>query len=46
MKKLTTVFILLLFARYGFAGHIAGGEMYYKYIGPGTSPNSSQYQVT
>lgn len=46
MKKITTFLICLLCLKYGFAGHIAGGEMYYKYIGPGNSPNSSKYQVT
>src|SRR4051794_34708457 len=46
MKKLTIFCVFLLFVKYGFAGHIAGGEMYYKYIGPGTTPNSSQYQIT
>src|SRR5690349_11571792 len=46
MKKLTTFFVFLLYVKYGFAGHIAGGEMFYKYVGPGSSPNSSNYQIT
>jgi gliding motility-associated-like protein len=31
---------------YGYAGHIAGGELFYKYIGPGSAPNTSAYQIT
>jgi len=29
-----------------FARHIAGGELFYEYLGPGTSPNSSVYKLT
>src|ERR1700745_1502691 len=46
MKKLTTFLVLILCCKYGFAGHIAGGEMYYEYIGPGTTPNSGTYKIT
>ena len=28
------------------AAHIRGGELYYKYVGPGTAPNTSVYVVT
>lgn len=28
------------------AAHIRGGELYYKYLGPGASPNTSSYLVT
>ncbi len=29
-----------------FAGHVAGGEIYYTYLGKGVAPNSSRYQIT
>ncbi len=28
------------------AAHIRGGELFYRYIGPGASPNSSEYAIT
>ena len=28
------------------AAHIVGGEMIYKYLGPGAAPNSSNYEIT
>jgi hypothetical protein len=28
------------------AGHIAGGEIFYKYLGKGSTPNSSKYRIT
>ena len=28
------------------ASHISGGEVFYKYIGPGTTPNTDEYRVT
>ena len=28
------------------ARHVAGGELYYEYLGSGTSPNSSTYRIT
>ena len=46
MKKLFTLLTFLLCAIYVQAGHIAGGELYYKYIGPGAVANSSKYEVT
>ena len=47
MKK----FCLLILITGGFilplsAAHIRGGELYYKYLGPGRSPNTSSYLVT
>jgi hypothetical protein len=46
MKRL--IFILFFFfpSVFCFAGHIAGGEMFYRYIGPGTAVNTSRYQIT
>jgi gliding motility-associated-like protein len=29
-----------------FAGHIAGGELYYRYVGPGSSPNTDRFEIT
>ncbi|MGB8190314.1 MAG: PKD domain-containing protein, partial [Chitinophagaceae bacterium] len=28
------------------AGHIAGGEMYYRYIGPGAAANTDRFEIT
>lgn len=42
-------FLLFLFLLAGFksyAGHIAGGEMYYRYLGPGSAPNSDKFEIT
>jgi hypothetical protein len=47
MKK--KLFILLIAASLyypSFGRHIAGGEIFYRYIGPGTFPNTSQYRIT
>jgi gliding motility-associated-like protein len=46
MKKIITFLFFLLCFKCGFAGHIAGGEMYYKYLGPGSAPNSGKYEIT
>jgi gliding motility-associated-like protein len=45
MKKI--IFILLFFfpSVFCFAGHIAGGEVYYKYLGPG-APGFSRYEIS
>ena len=29
-----------------FAEHIKGGEMFYEYLGPGATANTSQYRIT
>jgi len=46
MKR--TIFILLsfMFALPALARHVAGGELFYEYLGPGASFNSSQYRIT
>lgn len=46
--KIICLIILVLggFILPSSAAHIRGGELYYKYIGPGFSPNTSQYRVT
>lgn len=47
MKKCASIlFLMLYYAAQLYANHIRGGELYYKYLGVGSSPNSSRYQVT
>lgn len=47
MKKALAIFLavtgIILQAR---AGHIAGGEMYYEYLGPGSEPNTDRFRIT
>jgi len=46
MKKL--VFLLLMFVSVTacYAGHIAGGEIYYRYLGAGGGANTFRYEIT
>lgn len=37
---------MLCFTGTLLAGHIAGGEMFYKYLGPGSAANTNRYQIT
>lgn len=47
MKKLYLLISLFIGAIQAVhAGHIAGGEMFYRYIGPGTTPDSKIFEVT
>jgi gliding motility-associated-like protein len=46
MKKIFVLLLLLVTSTLVKAGHIAGGEMYYKYIGPGSQPNTFKYEIT
>ena len=46
MKKLLAVVSALMLTSVVMAGHIAGGELYYQYIGPGASPGTDQFRVT
>ncbi len=46
MKKLLAILTSIFFFVPLFAAHIRGGEMYYKYLGPGTVAGTSRYQVT
>jgi len=46
MKKILVSLFILFQSVYCFAGHIAGGEIFYQYIGPGVATNSSQYAIT
>lgn len=46
MKTLLFILLSLCISGTVLAGHIAGGEMYYKYIGPGSTANTNSYQIT
>src|SRR6476646_5422865 len=46
MKKFIVLIITLLYFFPVYASHISGGELFYEYIGPGTSANSSKYKIT
>jgi gliding motility-associated-like protein len=46
MKRILFLFLFIFPAAYSFAGHIAGGEMYYRYLGPGAIGGSSKYRIT
>jgi gliding motility-associated-like protein len=46
MKRILFLFLFIFPAAYSFAGHIAGGEVFYKYIGSGAIANTSKYQIT
>ncbi|MDB5249300.1 MAG: cell surface protein [Segetibacter sp.] len=46
MKKFLILIVSLLFFISGFANHIAGGELFYEYMGPGAAANSSKYKIS
>ena len=47
MKRQLYLFVFFCFScSLTFAHHVVGGEIYYSYIGPGTSAGSSIYSVT
>lgn len=46
LKGAIVIHILLFFSLSAIARHIAGGEISYKYLGPGTAANSGKYQIT
>jgi gliding motility-associated-like protein len=46
MKKIAVLFTALLLTVTAWAGHIAGGEIFYQYVGPGLAPGSSIYNIT
>jgi gliding motility-associated-like protein len=45
MKKFFVIAFLLCSAS-SFARHIAGGEIFYEYIGPGSTTGTSRYKIT
>lgn len=47
MKRYAAFVALLLINFYSaYAGHISGGEIFYKYLGPGSAPNTEKYTIT
>lgn len=46
MKKVLLIILFFVPALSLVAEHIRGGEMYYRYRGPGSAPNSSRYLIT
>ncbi|TKK67517.1 PKD domain-containing protein [Ilyomonas limi] len=46
IKRLLIVLLVCFCAGRGFAGHIAGGELYYQYISAGSAANTNKYQIT
>jgi len=46
MKKFFIFSLFICFFSDAFANHISGGEMIYRYMGPGSGPNSKQYRIT
>ncbi len=47
MKRLCFTFLLFWGSVLSaFAAHIRGGELSYRYLGPGSAPNTSSYQLT
>ena len=46
MRKVFALIIIVLLSLPGFANHLKGGWIQYSYIGPGSSANTSKYQVT
>jgi gliding motility-associated-like protein len=45
-KKWLFVLLTIMICNDVLAGHIAGGEMYYNYVGPGDAANTNKYQIT
>lgn len=46
MRKLISLLLLVIIFTQAQATHIAGGELFYRYIGPGTAANTARYEVT
>jgi gliding motility-associated-like protein len=47
MKKICfTILCLFILLQIANAGHIAGGEMFYKYLGPGSAAGTKNFQIT
>jgi len=46
MKKILTSLITLTCSVYALASHISGGELFYEYLGPGSTPNTDSYKIT
>ena len=46
IKQLLILLLICFCAEQAFAGHIAGGEMYYEYVSAGSSANTNKYLIT
>ena len=46
MKKYFFIVILFICSFPATARHVAGGELFYEYLGPGASPGTSIYRIT
>ena len=46
MKKLLLLIIILSAFFDTYANHIAGGELFYEYMGPGATANTKKYKLT
>ncbi len=46
MKKSLFILYILFQSVCSYAGHIAGGEVFYRYVKAGNAPNSSVYQIS
>jgi hypothetical protein len=46
MKKPFFIMLFLLCTLPALARHVAGGELYYEYLGSGSAPNTSNYRIT
>src|SRR3954454_19033789 len=46
MKKIFLLILLITSSLQMFASHIVGGEVFYTYLGPGTTANTSKYKVS
>ena len=46
MKKITLALFIILFSFPAIANHVAGGELFYQYLGAGSASNSSKYKIT
>jgi len=46
MRKVLLLILVVLAFTKSFATHVAGGEIFYQYVGPGSTANTSVYKVT
>ncbi len=46
MKKLAFLVVYLICTLPALSRHVAGGELYYEYLGPGNLSNTSNYRIT
>lgn len=46
MKKIFFIIFVLFCTMPAFSRHVAGGELYYEYLGSGNAPNTSNYRIT